>query len=489
MRAVLLGTGSPPPNPKRRGPATLLALGDEKFLVDAGSGVGVQLVQAGVRPYDWPRVLITHHHSDHMIDLGHLLITRWIVGQNAPFEVWGPAGTKRQMDKLLDFLDLDIEFRRAHMIKRERPRVAVTEIEEGKILEVGGVTVSAFSVDHDPVKPAFGYRFEGGGRRVLSIPLALRQREVEAVVEDLLRTIRLASLVFLAAAAALAVSMSRRISGPVRALTAATHRVAAGDFAARVSPTTRDELQTLVESFNRMAQDLERQRTDLERIAKLAAWAEMARQVAHEVKNPLTPIQLAAEHLRRVYADKSADFGRTLLSCTDTILEQVKNLREIVTEFSSFARPPAPTPERLELAPLVSQVARSYQDVLPREVRLELLPGAAPIVAADRRLVERALVNLVENALQAVGEQGKVRLRVLEDGAGRAVIEVEDSGPGLDPETKARIFEPFFSTKANGSGLGLALVKKIAEDHGGGVSIDSAPGETTRARLWFPPAS
>src|SRR5258707_12684612 len=122
MRAVLLGTGSPPPNPKRRGPATLLTLGGEQFLVDAGSGVGAQLVLAGVRPYDWPRVLITHHHSDHIIDIGHLLITRWISGQNAPFEVWGPAGTKRQMDKLLDYLDWDIEIRPAHMVKRERPK-------------------------------------------------------------------------------------------------------------------------------------------------------------------------------------------------------------------------------------------------------------------------------------------------------------------------------------------------------------------------------
>ena len=91
LRATLLGTGSPPPNPRRRGPATLLALDDERFLVDAGSGVGVQLVQAGLRPFDWPRLFITHHHSDHTIDLGHLLITRWIVGQNAPFEIWGPA--------------------------------------------------------------------------------------------------------------------------------------------------------------------------------------------------------------------------------------------------------------------------------------------------------------------------------------------------------------------------------------------------------------
>src|SRR6266571_5572049 len=132
MRAVLLGTGSPPPNPKRRGPATLLTLGEEMFLVDAGSGVGAQLVQAGVRPYDWPRVLITHHHSDHIIDLGHLLITRWISGQNAPFEVWGPAGTQRQMDKLLDYLDWDIEIRRHHMVKRARPTVRVTEIEEAR---------------------------------------------------------------------------------------------------------------------------------------------------------------------------------------------------------------------------------------------------------------------------------------------------------------------------------------------------------------------
>jgi len=167
MRAVLLGTGAPPPNPARRGPSTLVALGSEQFLVDAGSGAGVQLVRAGVRPYDWPRVLITHHHSDHTIDLGHLLITRWIVGQNAPFEVWGPAGTKRQMEKLLDYLDWDIEIRRAHMhAGRSRPEVRVTEIEEGRLMNVGGVTVSAFVVDHDPVKPAFGFRFDGGGRSI-----------------------------------------------------------------------------------------------------------------------------------------------------------------------------------------------------------------------------------------------------------------------------------------------------------------------------------
>src|SRR5438094_7965541 len=138
MRAVLLGTGSPPPNPKRRGPATLLALGDERFLVDAGSGVGAQLVQAGVRPWDRPRVFITHHHSDHTIDLGHLLITRWIGGQNAPLEIWGPAGTRAQVARLLDYLAWDIEVRRAHMHDTTRPEGRVTEIERVRESEVGG---------------------------------------------------------------------------------------------------------------------------------------------------------------------------------------------------------------------------------------------------------------------------------------------------------------------------------------------------------------
>lgn len=167
MRATLLGTGAPPPNPLRRGPATLLALGDARFLVDAGSGAGVQLVRAGLRPYDWPPVFITHHHSDHTIDLGHLLVTRWIVGQNAPFEVFGPAGTQRQVDKLMDYLHWDIEVRRGHMHDRRPPTVRVTEIEEGRVLERAGVRVSAFLVEHGPVKPAFGYRFEGGGRSVV----------------------------------------------------------------------------------------------------------------------------------------------------------------------------------------------------------------------------------------------------------------------------------------------------------------------------------
>ncbi|MBI3932349.1 MAG: HAMP domain-containing protein [Acidobacteria bacterium] len=330
-------------------------------------------------------------------------------------------------------------------------------------------------------------RLDASEAGILSMPLGLRQKEVEAVLEDLDRTIRLASALFLVAAGALAHSMARRISEPIREVTAATRRIAEGDLAIRVAATSRDELLALVDSFNRMAADLERQRADLERSNRLAAWAEMARQVAHEVKNPLTPIQLSAEHLRRVYRDRDVDFAATLEACTETILKQVRTLRGIVTEFSAFARPPATRLEPQDLQELVSVVVRPYGTALPPGVRLVLEAPDVPQVNADRRLLERAVVNLVENALQAVGERGTITVR-LQAGDDRVEVVVEDDGPGVDAEARARVFEPFFSTKTAGSGLGLALVKKIAEDHGGGVALDSGPGGT-RATLWLPAAS
>jgi ribonuclease Z len=167
VNVTLLGTGSPPPNPARRGPATLVRSGEEALLVDAGSGVAVQLLRAGVRTSQLQRVLLTHLHSDHVIDLGHLVLTRWIVGENTPLEVLGPAGSAAHVERLLALWDWDIEIRRRHMHQREPPRVRVTELEAGVVLARNGLRVTAFLVEHEPVKPAFGFRFDAPGRRVV----------------------------------------------------------------------------------------------------------------------------------------------------------------------------------------------------------------------------------------------------------------------------------------------------------------------------------
>lgn len=167
MQVTLLGTGCPPPNPSRRGPATLVRHGPELLLVDAGSGVAVQLLRAGILTSQLRRVLVTHLHSDHVVDLGHLVLTRWIAGENAPLEVFGPPGTAAHVDRLLALWSWDVAVRRAHMEEREPPRVVVTEIEEGRVIEAEGLRVTAFLVEHEPVKPAFGFSLDGAGQRVV----------------------------------------------------------------------------------------------------------------------------------------------------------------------------------------------------------------------------------------------------------------------------------------------------------------------------------
>lgn len=166
VKVTLLGTGFPRPNPRRRGPSQLIEAGAARLLVDCGSGVACQLVAARVSLLDIHHVLITHHHSDHTIDLGHLLLSRWIMGQNAPLHVWGPTGTQRYVDDLLRLHDYDIGVRREHQGHRPGPIVEVHEIAPGVIWEARGLRVTAFPVEHMPVTPAFGYRIDGPGRSV-----------------------------------------------------------------------------------------------------------------------------------------------------------------------------------------------------------------------------------------------------------------------------------------------------------------------------------
>ncbi len=234
--------------------------------------------------------------------------------------------------------------------------------------------------------------------------------------------------------------------------------------------------------------------TEIVRSGRLAAWAEMARRVAHEIKNPLTPIQLSVEHVRRVFKAKDARFEAVLQACLDNIQKQVSVLREIAFEFSAYARLPQLRPEPISVRDLLDEALRPYVTAAPQDVRIEReVPSDLPPVQVDRAVMVRALVNLIENALQAMSTGGTLAVTAAAfQGAGgeRSVsIAVRDSGPGIPEEILPRLFEPYFSTRSGGTGLGLGLARRAVEEHGGTVEIRSRSGEGTVVTLTLPAAA
>jgi signal transduction histidine kinase len=326
---------------------------------------------------------------------------------------------------------------------------------------------------------------EGGVRTILTVPLALRQQEIEREIDALDRRVLLASVCFILLGAGIGYYMAERIADPVNRLTRATRRISRGDLDARIVTSSTDELRRLVDAFNSMAADLQRQRVELERTNRLAAWAEMARQVAHDIKNPLTPIQLSAEHLRRVHEDRGRPLGPVLDGCIDTILSQVRLLRQISSEFSSFASAPQARLQPVVINEVVEEVLQAYLVAPPRVSIVKHLAPDMPAVPLDRTLAGRALVNIVENALHAMPGGGTLTVRTRRS-ADAVTVEIEDTGIGMDEEARARLFEPYFSTRAAGTGLGLTIAKRNIELNRGTIDVQSEPGRGTIVTMRFP---
>lgn len=321
---------------------------------------------------------------------------------------------------------------------------------------------------------------------VLTVPLASRQQEIDEEIETLDRRVLLAALLFILAGAGLGYTMAERIADPVNRLSRATRRIARGDLDLRIAATSTDELRRLVEDFNSMAAELKHQRKELERTNRLEAWAEMARQVAHEIKNPLTPIQLNAEYLRRVHADRGQPLSPVLEECVSTILAQVKLLRQIASEFSSFASSPDARPALVGVPELVHEIVDPYRRGLEGRIRFDIdVPEALPPVFIDRTLIARSLTNIVENALHAMPGAGTLVIVARAENE-HVRLRISDTGVGMDPEALARAFEPYFSTKATGTGLGLPIAKRNVELNGGTISVTSARDRGTTVELTLP---
>jgi signal transduction histidine kinase len=328
----------------------------------------------------------------------------------------------------------------------------------------------------------------GGREGIVTVPLTNRRDEIEQQIDELDRRVRSAAVLFIFLGAAIGYWMAERIADPVNRLTRATRRIARGELNARIAATSSDELRRLVQDFNQMAEDLQRQRVELERTQRLEAWADMARQVAHDIKNPLTPIQLSAEHARRINIDNGRPLSPVLDGCVNTILAQVRLLRQISAEFSSFASSPTPRPERTDVAAIVEEVIEPYRLGLAGRIQVDVSSERGGVEAiVDRTLLARALTNVVENALHAMPGTGRLTVRVSSSRSdGVTVVTITDTGVGMDQDALDRLFEPYFSTKATGTGLGLTIAKRNVELNGGSIRVQSQRGVGTTVTLTVP---
>lgn len=266
--------------------------------------------------------------------------------------------------------------------------------------------------------------------------------------------------------------LSRRIVRPVEALAQAADEVAAGDLsaAARVPPSDIAEVQRLVSAFAAMGANIEQSREELVRAERVAAWREIARGLAHELKNPLTPIQASMDVIRRARRLDRPDFDDILDEQASAVIEEVQRLKELADSFARFARLPEPTPEPLDPGAMLDGVVSLYAG---RDVQVTRdYPSPPPPLVADRTQLQTALTNLVKNALEAAAEKEEPpRLHLSVSGGEAVTLAIEDSGAGVPPELADRLFTPYVTTKGSrGTGLGLALVHRIAIEHGGTVS-------------------
>jgi signal transduction histidine kinase len=227
--------------------------------------------------------------------------------------------------------------------------------------------------------------------------------------------------------------------------------------------------------------------TDLMRKNQLEAWAEMARAIAHEIKNPLTPIQLSTEHLERLLRDRGQLPSSELESCLENVIRQVKALRQIAAEFSAYAKLPDLKIRLTDPVEFLRETAAPYRAAPPDGVIIQERLEPCPAVPMDAKALSRAVINLVENALQSMSGGGTLTLETAADrGGGWVRMTVRDTGKGLSPEVRRRLFEPYFSTKSSGTGLGLAIVKRSVEAHGGRIEVHSAENEGTAFHILLP---
>jgi nitrogen fixation/metabolism regulation signal transduction histidine kinase len=300
----------------------------------------------------------------------------------------------------------------------------------------------------------------------------------------------------------ISMAIAVRVSRPIEELARAAEEVAHGNWEVRVNARGRDEVGTLARSFNHMTAELAAQQERLIQSERVAAWRELARRLAHELKNPLFPLQLTVENLVRARSLSEEEFDEVFRESTQTLGMEIANLKTIIGRFSDFSRMPKPQLERIDAAAALTRVALLYfpwkvaaadgceiSSAGEQKIDCCLNLDSDPLpIDADPELLHRALSNLVLNAMDAMPDGGILTLSVKALGS-RIEIRVADTGQGMTPEECARLFTPYYTTKQHGTGLGLAIVQSVVADHNATINVESQPGGGTAFVLLFSHAS
>jgi len=354
-----------------------------------------------------------------------------------------------------------------------------------------GSQVVWWSPDPSSAEAIYGTPLRGRDSEMLGVLLVGSSRRDVVQME---KHIRVVALLVGAVGVLLGLLLSgwaaTRATRPVEQLADAAREVAAGNWWAQVPITSTDEFGELASAFNLMTRELSEQRARLLQAERVAAWRELARRLAHELKNPLFPLQITVENLLRAKEQNPEQFEEVFRESASTLLAEIANLRAIVSRFGDFARMPGPELQPVKLTEVVEHLVKLLEPQLtaagraPITARVELDPDL-PVIQADPQLISRALQNLALNAIDAMPSGGTLLLRIgHHDGA--VTVSVSDTGTGLTREECERLFTPYYTTKPHGTGLGLAIVQSVVSDHHGTIKVESEPGRGSTFRIELP---
>lgn len=321
---------------------------------------------------------------------------------------------------------------------------------------------------------------------LISLPFPLEQQEIAQATAGLIEFLFFISAFLIIIAILFARGIGGMIVNPIKKLLDGTKEVSLGNLEISIPRRHEDEMKTLFDGFNAMVRNLKKHRQEIADMSKKVAWAEMAHKVAHEIKNPLTPIQLSAEHILKVYEDQKEDFQKTLKESVSYIIKEVENLRKIAMDFLVISKEATLKRESLDLKILFQETVEPYKKILQERITFkEVYKGENFCFSGDGAKIKIALRNILTNAIEAIQDRGEISITVSESPSG-LTGEIQDTGAGIPKNILGQVLTPYFSTKDVGTGLGLPIAKKILEDHGGSISITSTENKGTIVTIQLP---